>query len=160
MSASLLFRPASWEHAVVAAPDDGLTVDLHASAAEFDADQWDALVGPDGFYTGHRWIRSLELVHGPQPVLAATAGGLRGVLPVWTSFDSGGLFGLSDMTQQLVPTPSRQMLWLGPRRATAAAIACTRDAMRPRILHALPGQQGGLARAGGPGDEPVRDQAQ
>lgn len=122
-----------------AAPDGVLTVNLHTGAAEFGERQWDALLGPDGFYSSHRWIRSLELAHGPQPVLAATAGGLRGVLPTWTSSgtEAGGLFGLSGMTQQLIPIPSHQVLWLGPRRATAATITCTRDAMRPRTLHAL-----------------------
>ncbi|MFM9452534.1 peptidogalycan biosysnthesis protein [Streptomyces europaeiscabiei] len=130
-----LAPPTPRPPAAPAAPDGVLTVNLHTGAAEFGERQWDALLGPDGFYSSHRWIRSLELAHGPQPVLAATAGRLRGVLPTWTSSDSSTLFDLSEMTQQLIP--SREVLWLGPRRATAATITCTRDTMRPRTLHAL-----------------------
>jgi predicted N-acyltransferase len=120
---------------------DALTVGVHLGAANFHAQLWDALTDPDGgFYTSYRWIRSLELVHGAQPVLAVAAEGrLRGVLPTWTSTgsDNSGLFSLPEMTRGLIAVPSRQALWLGPRRATAAAITCERGAARTRILAAL-----------------------
>ncbi|MFJ2218207.1 GNAT family N-acetyltransferase [Streptomyces sp. NPDC101062] len=114
-------------------------VALHTGVGEFDASRWDALAdpGPGGFYTSHRWIRSLELVHGAQPVLAASAGRLQGVLPLWTIHDDAGLFALPDMTQGLIRTPSHQMLWLGPRRATASAPLCTRGPARPGTLYGL-----------------------
>lgn len=112
-------------------------VELRASAGEFETRQWDALVDDDGFYTGHRWIRSLERVHGPQPVLAATAGGLRGVLPTWTHHEDGGLFSLPDMTDGLIGIPGGQALWLGPRRATVTTITCSRGAVRTPTLRAL-----------------------
>ncbi|MFI1408708.1 GNAT family N-acetyltransferase [Streptomyces sp. NPDC020707] len=120
---------------------DALTVTLHPDgAAEFPEARWDTLVDDGGFYTSHRWLRSLERVHGPQPVLSATAGRhLTGMLPTWTSpeEDPSGLFSLPAMTHGLITAPSRQVLWLGPRRATATTITCTRGAARPRVLGSL-----------------------
>ncbi|MFD6329213.1 GNAT family N-acetyltransferase [Streptomyces niveus] len=121
--------------------DDVVKVRLHPGAADFHDQSWDALTDPDGgFYTSHRWIRSLERVHGAQPVLAAaTEGRLRGVLPTWASTDSdrSGLFDLPEMTRGLIPVPSEQVLWLGPRRATASTLICTRGTERTRTLAAL-----------------------
>lgn len=83
-----------------------LTIGLHPGAAQFHAQPWDAFIDPDGgFYTSHRWIRSLELVHGAQPVFAAAAEGwLSGVLPTWTitGSDTSGLFSLPEMTWGLI----------------------------------------------------------
>ncbi|MFI6283033.1 GNAT family N-acetyltransferase [Streptomyces sp. NPDC050988] len=139
-----LFAPPGHEQPrahTSATRSDALTIGVHLGAADFHAQPWDALTDPDGgFYTSHRWIRSLELVHGAQPVLAAAAEGrLSGVLPTWTSTgsDTGGLFSLPEMTRGLIAAPSRKVLWLGPRRATAAAITCARGAARTRTLAAL-----------------------
>ncbi|MGW6602250.1 GNAT family N-acetyltransferase [Streptomyces sp. NPDC055036] len=125
-----------------AARNSAVAVELRRSAAEVPARQWDALVDLDAFYSSHRWIRSLERVHGSQPVLTATAGRLAevtGVLPTWTTTDTdtSGLFSLPGMTQGLIGTPSRQALWLGPRRATATTITCARGTSRTRSLRAL-----------------------
>lgn len=141
---SVLFAPPGHDQLRSNAPatrDDAFTIGLHPGASQFHAQPWDALIDTDGgFYTSHSWIRALELVHGAQPVLAAaTARGLSGVLPTWmsTRSDTSGLFSLPEMTRGLLAPPSRQVLWLGPRRATAATITCARDATRARTLAAL-----------------------
>ncbi|MFK0154267.1 peptidogalycan biosysnthesis protein [Streptomyces sp. NPDC090493] len=118
------------------------TVRLHATAAEFTAAQWDRLVDDDfdlGLYSSHQWIRALEMTHGPQPVLAARAGCLTGVLPTWTSRaeDAGGLFEPVAMTRRLISMPGRHVLWLGTRRSTAATITCAPGPLRRPALTAL-----------------------
>ncbi|MEU5193709.1 GNAT family N-acetyltransferase [Streptomyces scabiei] len=140
----VLLPPPRREQVEANAPatrDDALTIRLHLGASQFHAHPWDALIDPDsGFYTSHRWIRALEHVHGAQPVLAAaTARELSGVLPTWmnTGSDTSGLFSLPEMTRGLLAPPSQQVLWLGPRRATAATITCARGATRARTLAAL-----------------------
>ncbi|WP_369228531.1 GNAT family N-acetyltransferase (plasmid) [Streptomyces sp. R39] len=116
------------------------TVQRHAAAAEFSAELWDRLVDPDsGLYSSHRWIRALEMTHGPQPVLAARVGRLTGVLPTWTTQegDAGDLFDPPAMTHGLIDVPGRRALWLGTRRSTAATITCTPGPQRPLTLAAL-----------------------
>ncbi|MET9083185.1 peptidogalycan biosysnthesis protein [Streptomyces sp. NPDC004237] len=116
------------------------TVQLHATASEFAALQWDRLIDADsGIYSRYRWIRAMEMTYGPQPVLAARAGCLTGVLPTWTSqsHDASGLFAPSAMTHGLIDIPGRQVLWLGTRRSTAATIACSPGPLRPQTLTAL-----------------------
>jgi uncharacterized protein len=118
-----------------------VTVQRHASAAEFSAPSWDSLVDTEsGLYSSHRWILALEMTHGPQPVLATRQGRLTGVLPTWTvrgNGNTGALFDPHAMTRGLITVPSDQVLWLGTRRSTAATLTCARGPQRPQTLTAL-----------------------
>jgi hypothetical protein len=83
------------------------------------ADQWNALAG--GFYATHEWQRSLELAHGANPTMVATAGDhLVGALPTWAG-DASDLFSPAALAAGLPGPWHEPLLMLGGRRVTANA---------------------------------------
>ncbi|WP_433188525.1 GNAT family N-acetyltransferase [Actinoallomurus sp. CA-150999] len=110
-----------------------------ATAETVSAGEWDALIGPDGFYSSHEWIRSLELAHGADPVIVArAAGGIAGVAPTWGGDPADReLFSLSALAGGLAGPWGRPFLWIGGRRATANAVPCAPGERREEVLRAL-----------------------
>ncbi|WP_345436388.1 GNAT family N-acetyltransferase [Actinoallomurus vinaceus] len=110
-----------------------------ATAEAVSADEWDTLIGPDGFYSSHGWIRSLELAHGADPVIVARAGGgIAGVAPTWGGDPADReLFSLSALAGGLAGPWARPFLWLGGRRATANTVPCAPGERREAVLRAL-----------------------
>ncbi|MFE4588578.1 peptidogalycan biosysnthesis protein [Streptomyces laurentii] len=116
-----------------------LTVRAAASVAAIAPREWDALVGPDNFYTSHRWLRALELAHGADPVVTASRDGrLLGALPTWPGEgDSPGLFCPPDLFPGLAVPWAARCLWLGARRSVYNELLCVRGTLRMPTLMAL-----------------------
>lgn len=94
------------------------------SVGDVPASRWQALVGPTGFYTGHAWLRSLELAYGAGEILMALRDGrVVGAAPTWDGDRAeGALFELPRLADGL-PGP-----WDEP-------FPCLADAdLRPRVL--------------------------
>ncbi|GAA2598397.1 peptidogalycan biosysnthesis protein [Streptomyces axinellae] len=108
---------------------------------------WDALVGPDNFYQSHRWLRGVELAHGPDPVLTAWDGNrLVGAVPTWPGEgNEPGLFSLPEMFPDLDTSWSPRYLWLGTRRSVYNELLCARGPIRAEVLQQL--LHGALAMA-------------
>jgi predicted N-acyltransferase len=101
------------------------------------ADQWNALVQPDGgFYTSHEWLHALELAHGANPVLVAVrAGRIMGMMPTWWGDPADSeLFSLPAMAAGLPGPWDQPLLWLGGRRVTANTPLCVAGAERGDVL--------------------------
>ncbi|MCO6007900.1 GNAT family N-acetyltransferase [Actinoallomurus purpureus] len=115
------------------------------------ADEWHTLLGSDGFYSSHEWIRSLELAHGPDPVIVARTGdGIAGVAPTWGGDPADrGLFSLGALTDGLAGPWDRPFLWIGGRRATANAVPCVPGTGRVAVLQALVAEACAEARGRG-----------
>ncbi|MFI7663817.1 GNAT family N-acetyltransferase [Nocardia sp. NPDC049526] len=109
------------------------------AVADISRASWDALVAPGDLYTSYAWVRHLEDVLGPAPVLACQSNGeVVGVLPLWDG-ESGrqGLFHLPDFFPGLDGLWSQRYRWLGARRATHNTLASTTGAERTTVLRML-----------------------
>ncbi|WP_165969290.1 GNAT family N-acetyltransferase [Actinomadura sp. KC06] len=112
--------------------------------------EWNALVGPDAFYTTHGWLDGLRHSFGNDPVVLAEdhAGRLLGGVPTWPGeTDPSDLFDLTRMLPGL-HIPAEGWLWLGPRRGTQNALVGPAPGTRP-ILGPLLDRTLALARSRG-----------
>lgn len=89
------------------------------SISSLDYHEWDSLVNDSNFFNSYRWLRSLEYLSRPRPVLAIFGpGGLLAGCPIWEGQPSDPLFDPSRWFAGLPGPWKEEFLWVGAYRST------------------------------------------
>ncbi|MEV5839816.1 peptidogalycan biosysnthesis protein [Nocardia sp. NPDC052112] len=103
--------------------------------------EWDDLVPPGELFCSYAWLRHLDEVAGPHPVLTISIGNrITGATALWDGEQTPGLFHLPEFFPK-VPGPwQRTFVWLGARRSVRNGLICTAGPQRSATLaHLLAG---------------------